>query len=343
MLLKEYLQISQIIHVCVIVYVILGIQKRNGEELLDKCEIIEIFISSNFSKTVRCKNYIARSFDFLVIECDKCKRKYKEGVRSFKAKNFQCFCRRCSIEKTSLSLYGVISPNQDGNIKAKQHKTGKTYESGPASPIIPQTNTPEELALLRSDITSRRWRLGFYNFSIPRFSEAAKRRWLDPNFREKILVSLRSEAHRKRSSELCKKRWKENPLQTLASLKRGLSSRISKVHRRWRDLLKLEDLGFKSEQIIGKFIVDELNNEKKIVIEIYGDYVHANPKYYKSDDIIKLANSRYTSQEKWDYDKVRLENLRSLGFKVIVIWESDKIEDIQLQLNSVIDKAGQNP
>lgn len=60
-------------------------------------------------------------------------------------------------------------------------------------------------------------------------------------------------------------------------------------------------------------------NDQKICIEFNGDYWHGNPEVYKENDIIKGS---MTCKEKWDIDKQRIKDIESLGYKVIVVWES---------------------
>ena len=60
-------------------------------------------------------------------------------------------------------------------------------------------------------------------------------------------------------------------------------------------------------------MVDELNEATKTIIEINGDYVHANPLMYSEHDIIRLPNNSYTAAEKWESDKRKLDDLKSMG------------------------------
>ncbi len=57
----------------------------------------------------------------------------------------------------------------------------------------------------------------------------------------------------------------------------------------------------------------------EIIIEIFGNYWHANPKMYESTDEFNF-NLLLTASEIWDNDKPRVSNLEDLGYNVIVIW-----------------------
>lgn len=100
-------------------------------------------------------------------------------------------------------------------------------------------------------------------------------------------------------------------------------TRLSKLHRRIRKELKLSKLGFRSERRIGRYRVDELNEKKKLIVEINGDHVHANPKQFKPRQRVKGMG--YTADQKWKRDARRKKMLESQGYKVIVIWESDSL------------------
>lgn len=102
------------------------------------------------------------------------------------------------------------------------------------------------------------------------------------------------------------------------------------------DQLNLRELGFLGEQTVNRYSIDELHVEKKIAVEINGDYVHANPKYYSADDIIRLPGSSYTAAEKWDNDEQRRIKLEQMGYTVFVIWESDDIEVIREKLDKLL-------
>lgn len=78
--------------------------------------------------------------------------------------------------------------------------------------------------------------------------------------------------------------------------------------------------------------VDTLN---KKVIEFNGDVFHANPKRYKKDDIVNPFNKK-TANEIWKYDNEKIDFIKSLGFDVLIIWESDYYNNKELILKKCI-------
>ena len=67
--------------------------------------------------------------------------------------------------------------------------------------------------------------------------------------------------------------------------------------------------------------------EKKLIIEFNGDLYHANPLYYKQDDIPKFRGNKITSKQIWEMDMNKVQNAVDLGFTVITIWENDLLKN----------------
>lgn len=63
--------------------------------------------------------------------------------------------------------------------------------------------------------------------------------------------------------------------------------------------------------------------ETNILIEVNGDYWHANPSIYSPEDILSYPDKKITALEKWEEDKIKIKNANEYGYKVITIWESD--------------------
>lgn len=107
-----------------------------------------------------------------------------------------------------------------------------------------------------------------------------------------------------------------------ANLKHG-NGYMSRLHQDFRKKLALDLLGFEPEQNVVTWRVDELHEQRNVVIEICGDYVHANPKMFQADD--RIRGFGYTAQEKWDIDAKKWKGLRDAGYTLIIIWESDDL------------------
>jgi len=167
-------------------------------------------------------------------------------------------------------------------------------------------------------------------------SQNSKKRWADPVTRAKMCSSIRDAVNtpeeRQRRSEFAKTQM--NDVQHVRLFFGSGFGHLSKLHRRLRETLQLDKFGFVSEQPILPYIVDELCASKKIVIEINGDYIHANPKKYSADDIIRIPGDSYTAAEKWERDAKKKAYLESKGYCVFVIWESDDMGEWRSKLNA---------
>ena len=165
-----------------------------------------------------------------------------------------------------------------------------------------------------------------------KMSIASHIKWSDPEYKRitsaKIKEAVNLPCERERRRLYIINRIERDP-SYLAELINRISNggRCSMLHLHIRAILGLDRFGFESEQCIDRYIVDELNKSTKTIIEINGDYVHANPKIFDKDHTIRLSNMTYTAEQKWNYDHIRKCKLNSLGYDVITIWESDLIED----------------
>lgn len=130
-----------------------------------------------------------------------------------------------------------------------------------------------------------------------------------------------------RHSRRMKDVWKDYDEQTKEKIISGLVSSIGKSRSQISDSLKqnmdkLEMVGFESEQYFHGFIPDEINHDLKIIVEMFGDLYHCNPRRYKNPDrFLKTINR--TVGEQWKRDQRRLACFYRHGYSVIIIWEKD--------------------
>lgn len=79
---------------------------------------------------------------------------------------------------------------------------------------------------------------------------------------------------------------------------------------------------------------DIVDTNSKVIIEYNGDIWHANPKKYKSTDIIPIINKE--AKEIWDYDNKKTLSALDRGFDVIKVWESDFLKNPKNEVEKVI-------
>ena len=72
--------------------------------------------------------------------------------------------------------------------------------------------------------------------------------------------------------------------------------------------------------------------EKNLIIEVYGDYWHANPSKYDDNYFIYRFEGKMPAVEVRKIDAERLDHIKSKGFNTLIIWESEILD------NSYINK-----
>jgi very-short-patch-repair endonuclease len=131
------------------------------------------------------------------------------------------------------------------------------------------------------------------------------------------------------------------------------SGRRSKIQIMVENYLIEKKINFQSEigKIFRKFnndfnkiyspIVDILIEDCKLVIEIYGDKWHANPKIYKDTDLIKTWDGWQNASWIRNRDKARKLHIESFNYKVIEFWECDIKKNFRL-IKDLIDESVKN-
>lgn len=137
-----------------------------------------------------------------------------------------------------------------------------------------------------------------------------KIRWSDPNYSIKTKTAIRKSFHLRWSNPIIRKRI----IKFLCS-----SFGTSKLEKRVAAIAA--NFNFKNSIVIGRYLVDLLNENSKIIVEVNGDLWHCNPKFWKANDI--HPNKKKTAKDIWEKDFNRKSFLESLGYKAYVLWEDD--------------------
>ena len=92
------------------------------------------------------------------------------------------------------------------------------------------------------------------------------------------------------------------------------------------------------EKYISPYFVDIFISPNK-VIEVYGDYWHGNPEFYKKDEILDFPSGKILAQEKWQIDAKRIQYLKEKGNEVLVVWEDEIKNDfhtVEAKINTFL-------
>lgn len=121
--------------------------------------------------------------------------------------------------------------------------------------------------------------------------------------------------------------------------------RVSKLEYKICEFLDLLNITYtkqfkikKSKEIQNKcnnkyYFYDVYLNDYNLIIEINGDYWHANPQKYNSDDIITYIYGEKTAQDIWNRDIIKNDYAINNGYNLIIIWENE-IREKQMIMKS---------
>ncbi len=129
---------------------------------------------------------------------------------------------------------------------------------------------------------------------------------------------------------------KTNALKGFIDKHRGT---ISKLEKRVLSILKDLQIDFTSQYRIGKYFhkYDIRICKTKILIEINGDFWHANPKLFKETDILNFSKTNHPIvKDIWEKDKKNKEYAEKHGYKVIYLWENDITDISDIELSKIL-------
>lgn len=117
-------------------------------------------------------------------------------------------------------------------------------------------------------------------------------------------------------------------------------SRNTKIELKVNDILNKNNIEYVHQyDKISSFYVDFYLPMFNLVLEVDGDYWHANPKRYRMDELIKYPGNRIvTAESVWNRDKIRADKIRECGYNVVRIFGSDITENNVLNLINNFDK-----
>ena len=82
-------------------------------------------------------------------------------------------------------------------------------------------------------------------------------------------------------------------------------------------------IGHKYSHYVARRQFDFLITGSKILLEVNGDFWHANPKLYNAEHILKFVQGSLTAKDIWDRDKQKLDLALTHHYQTIVLWEDD--------------------
>jgi G:T-mismatch repair DNA endonuclease (very short patch repair protein) len=141
---------------------------------------------------------------------------------------------------------------------------------------------------------------------------------------------MKQEKYRQMSRDIMRSNWDNGILdRKIISEQMKQTQRSGKiksviVSKREKEIVKeLKLLGYKTihSYRVDSKICDIFIPSLNLIIEYFGDYWHCNPKKYDSDYFNKKKNK--FAWELWDYDKKKIDLIKSYGYNLEVVWEGD--------------------
>jgi G:T-mismatch repair DNA endonuclease (very short patch repair protein) len=226
----------------------------------------------------------------------------KYGVNNVLCKGTEFYHKR---NETVRSKYGVDNVFQLSDVKEKINEThleryGKL-----------RVTNPEAISLTRA------------SFSLEKMSSIAEKlRETRRGWGEE-----RKQEYSERRGELTRKFWKQVNDDFLSG---KFFTKMNKVEEKVSQALELAGLKFQFSRFVARRQFDFLITGTKVLIEVQGDYWHANPEIYSFGDSIHLPGGGSTLVEEiWERDIEKKGVAEKYGFTVIYIWERD-IRDMSL-------------
>jgi hypothetical protein len=84
------------------------------------------------------------------------------------------------------------------------------------------------------------------------------------------------------------------------------------------------------------YVFDFKVKGRKVLIEVQGDYIHANPKIFTSDMVINYFGGSFKAKDKWIKDALKKNYAKSKGYKVFIVWESDDLQSKAEQISDYL-------
>lgn len=209
------------------------------------------------------------------------------------------------------------------------------------------------------DLKSVCFMLKRYNIPLRNVSEALKdkitRARIDEanikRFGAKNPLSKGTLPYLKRNKTVMDKYGVENVFQILEEFideykGRHTYSKISSLNKRVKTALESLNIDFSTEYRIS--YIRESDNKKcckfydffvpskNLLIEVNGDYWHANPKFYKESDVFNFPKSSLTAKEIWQLDEFKKYLANVNKYNIVYIWEFELEKKTQEEVNEIV-------
>lgn len=145
------------------------------------------------------------------------------------------------------------------------------------------------------------------------------------------------------NTDRCKKMWaKKTDDQKNEWLKKSIWSKmadnigISKLELRIQNILYDKNITFTSQFPLGHKYYDFCLPDIRLLIEVNGDYWHANPRKYKETDHISYFKEKKTAKSVWLKDEKKRQIALNNNYKIMYIWEDEIVNKDDTELTKLL-------
>jgi G:T-mismatch repair DNA endonuclease (very short patch repair protein) len=138
-------------------------------------------------------------------------------------------------------------------------------------------------------------------------------------------------------SEIRREYWKNLPPDEREERIRKILKNLhggcySKLETKVSVILDEFEISYERSFWLNKKQFDFKIKDSNILIEVHGDFWHANPIKYKANDILNHPNNPILAKDLWDKDSKKLKLANSHGYDVVYIWETDIKNDKHVEI-----------
>jgi len=173
-----------------------------------------------------------------------------------------------------------------------------------------------------------------------RISEKNRERMLDPEYKKRFVAACNAPDRIQKISRAAKNMWHDARKNDPDKFYRMLLSHKQKNFKingydmnsiEYQIALILNDLSLEWQyettiHLNDKSYVPDFLVQGNIIVECFGDFWHANPKYFKPTD---TTHKSRIAADIWKYDEEKIVSLKENSYTVIVLWENDILTDVE--------------
>lgn len=226
------------------------------------------------------------------------------GIKRSNSESKKTKIYKNKYENSILQKYGVKNISQSEVIKTKKRETflnNHGYKNNFCNPVIrkkAQENIDYDIVqkTLRSNLRKK------YGNEVVNVAQI-------PGVREKI-----GRSNKARLSKLT-----EDERRELTAVGRFNINYRSKLELRIQEILNRLDIEYTANKFLYRYSWDFVF-KNKVILEVQGDFWHANPLIYNEDDILL---GEKTAADVWKKDLTKKNKVEKHGYKLYYLWESE--------------------